>query len=405
MKFKYTAKTQRGEFQAGEIEAGSRETAISTLQGYSLVILRLEEERLVPWYGNLLAVFERVSVKELAMFTRQFATLLEAQVPLTDSLRTLFAQTTNVFLKEALFDVLSDVEAGAAISQAFSRHERIFSQFYVQMVRSAEITGRLQEVFLYLADYLESQAQLSARIKGAMIYPIFIFGLFAIVVAVMVGFVLPQLANVFRDAGVSFSQLPLTTQFLFRLGEFVPTYGPVVVVMLLVGGITVRFYLASPEGRNILDLFLFKIPVISDLARKIYLTRFAETTSVMIAGDIPIAQALEVTAEVVGNPRYQAILRGAADAVRRGELISDHLGRYPYDFPPLVTQMVSIGEKTGRIDDLLRRAAQFYSHEIERAMANLTELLQPVMIVILGIFVGLLIGAIILPIYQLAQTF
>lgn len=405
MKFLYTAKTQQGELQSGVMEAGSRETAIATLQGYGLVVLRLEEEAEATWYTRLLSSFRKVSVRDLSVFTRQFATLLEAQVPLTDSLRTLFSQTTNVFLKEAVFDVISDVEGGAALSQAFSQHPRIFSQFYVQMVRSAEITGRLQEVFSYLADYLESQARLNARVRSAMLYPVFIFGLFAVVAGVMVGFVLPQLAQVFRDAGVDFATLPPVTRFLFGLGNFAPTYGPVTLVVLIMSYFAIKVYFSTPEGQDVLAIFLFRIPLVGSLSRQIYLARFAETTSVMISGDIPIAQAIEIAAQVVGNSRYRQILDSAAEGVRRGELISESLNRYPDDFPPLVTQMIAIGEKTGRIDDLLRRASKFYGQEIERAMSNVTELLQPILIVILGVFVGLLISAVILPIYQLAQTF
>ncbi|MBI1975182.1 MAG: type II secretion system F family protein [Parcubacteria group bacterium] len=405
MKFSYTAKTQRGDVQTGVIEAGSRETAVSTLQGYGFIVMRLEEEVIVPWQEKILSFFQRVRVQELAMFTRQFATLLEAQVPLTDALRTLFTQTRNTFLKESIFDVLSDVEGGAALSQTFEKHAKVFSQFYVQMVRSAEITGRLQEVFVYLADYLESQAKLNSRVKSAMIYPVFIFGLFAVVVGVMVVFVIPQLGTIFEEVDVDFSQLPFATRILFSLGDFAPKYGVSFLVMILVGGFVFREYFSSDEGRNVLDLALFRVPIVGGLARKIYLTRFAETTSVMISGDIPIAQSLEIAADVVGNIRYQTILKGSADAIRRGELVSESLSRYPEDFPPIVTQMIAVGEKTGRLDELLRRVAQFHASEIERAMANLTELLQPIMIVILGVFVGLLIGAIILPLYRLAQAF
>lgn len=405
MKFTYTAKNQRGELQSGLVEAGSRDAAVATLQGYGLVVLRLQEEVILPWYLKLFGGVGRVSLKELAIFTRQFATLLEAQVPLVDSLRTMFQQTENVYLKEAIFDVISDVEAGAALSQAFSKHEGIFSRFYIQMVKSAEITGRLQEVFNYLADYYENQASLVSRIKGALIYPAFVFVLFVLVIAIMLTVVIPQLSRILEETGVEPGTLPLMTRFLFGLGDFSKNYGWVALVMILAGVWALRLYFRSEEGRTLIEMSVLSIPIVGELAKRVYLARFSETVSVMISGDIPVAQALEVGGEVVGNISYHETVEEVADAVRRGELISEALGRYPDKFPPLVTQMVAIGERTGRLDQLLGRAAKFYTREVEESLSSLTELLQPILIVILGVFVGLLIGAIILPIYQIAQTF
>jgi len=405
MKFTYTAKNQRGELQSGIVEAGSRDGAVATLQGYGLVVLRLQEEVILPWYLRFFGGISRVSMKEMAIFTRQFATLLEAQVPLVDALRTMFQQTQNVFLKEATFDVISDVESGAALSQAFSRHEGIFSHFYVQMVKSAEVTGRLQEVFEYLAAYFESQATLSAKIKSAMIYPVFVLALFVIVVAVMVTTVIPQLSRILLETGVELSTLPLASQFLFKLGNFFQNYLWVVLVVVLFSVWLLRFYFKSEEGRALLEVTILSFPIIGAIARQVYLARFAETVSVMISGDIPVAQSLEVGGDVVGNISYQEAVQEVANSVRRGELISEALSRFPDKFPPLIVQMIAIGEKTGRIDQLLARAAKFYAKEVEQSLSNITELLQPILIVILGIFVGLLIGSVILPIYQIAQTF
>jgi type IV pilus assembly protein PilC len=405
MKFLYTAKTEKGEVQTGVIEAGSREGALKTLQGFGLVVLQLREEKERPFYENIFGGLRRVGIRDVAIFTRQLATLLQAEVSLVDALRTMFRQTRNPYLKEAVFDVLSDVEAGASLSQAFSRHEVIFSQFFVAMVRSAEITGRLQEVFAYLADYLETQSALSSKIRGAMIYPAFVLALFLLVIAVMVLVVIPQLKLIFVESGLEFSRLPIVTRILFGLGDFVRKYGLAVVLSVLAGVFAIRSYFKSEEGKMLFDLAVLRLPYFGDIARKIYLARFAETTSVMIKGDIPVAQALEIAGDVVGNTQYRYLIFEAVEAVRRGELISQALERSEREFPALVTQMIAIGEKTGRLDELTHRVSEFYSREVERILANATELIQPILIVVLGIFVGLLIGAIILPIYQLAQTF
>lgn len=405
MKFLYTAKTQKGEVQTGVIEAGSREGAVSTLQGFGLVVLQIKEEKRRPLAERLLGGFRKVSAKDLSVFTRQLSTLLQAEVPLVDSLRTMFQQTQNTYLKEAVFDVLSDVEAGSSLSQAFSRHETVFSQFFVQMVRSAEITGRLQEVFAYLSDYLETQANVNAKIRGAMIYPIFVLGLFAMVIGVMVLVVIPQLRQVFFESGLESASLPFVTRVLFGLGDFVRAYGVALVISLVVAIFAIRAYFATAEGRTLWGLMILRLPYFGEIARKVYLSRFSETTSVMIKGDIPIAQALEIAGDVVGNVQYRYLIDEAAEAVRRGELISQALSRSEREFPALVTQMIAIGERTGRLDELMHRVSDFYSREVEQALSSITELVQPVLIVVLGVFVGLLIGAVILPIYQLAQTF
>lgn len=404
MKFSYTAKKQTGDLQTGIVEAGSREAAVATLQGYGLVVLRVQEEEARPWYLQLFAGIGHAGLRDMAIFTRQFATLLEAQVPLIESLRTLFQQAQNVYLKDAVFEVISDVESGSSLSQAFSRHENVFSRFYIQMVRSAEMTGRLQEVFTYLSDYYESQASLSSKVKSALIYPAFVFGLFAVVLTVMVVVVIPQLSRIFLDLETDPSRVPLVTKLLFGLGGFTQQYGWAILAMFIAAVVVLRLYFRSEEGRALLESSLIATPVIGSIARKIYLAQFAETLSVMISGDIPVGQALEVSGDVVGNIAYQESILESAEAVRRGELVSEALSRFPDKFPPLVVQMVAIGEKTGRMDELLGRAAKFYSREVERAMTNITELIQPVMIVVLGVFVGLLIGAVILPIYQIAQS-
>lgn len=405
MRFLYTAKTQKGEVQTGVIQAGSRESAVSTLQGFGLIVLQLQEEKGRPWYDFLFAGFRRASVRDISIFTRQLATLLEAEVPIVDSLRTMFQQTTSTYLKEAVFEVLSDVEAGSSLSQAFSRHESVFSQFYVQMVRSAEMTGRLQEVFLYLADYLEAQALISAKIRGAMIYPVFILVLFGGVVAVMILVVIPQLRQVFTESGLAIEELPFVTRILFGTGDFMSNYGIATLFSLVVAVFAVRAYFKTQEGKMLLDLTILRLPLFGEIARKVYLSRFSETTSVLIKGDIPVAQALEVAADVVGSYQYRYLIMEVAEAVRRGEQISQALSRSPGEFPPLVSQMIAIGERTGRLDDLMHRVSEFYNREVERVLANMTELIQPILIVVLGVFVGLLIGAIILPIYQLSQAF
>jgi type IV pilus assembly protein PilC len=402
MKFLYTAKTQKGEIQTGVIEAGSREAAISTLQGFGLVVLEINEQKRRSFFEDIFAGFRRVSLRDLSIFTRQLSVLLQAELPLVEALRTMFRQTQNVFLKEAIFDVVSEVEAGTPPSQAFSRHKEVFSEFFVQMVRSAEITGRLQEVFEYLAKYLDSQLSIAYKVRGALVYPIFVISLFVLVLSVMLIFVIPQLKLVFQDSGVEISTLPLLTRILFGLGDNLRLYAPSLVVALIIFIIGTKSYINTQEGKILWDAFKLKIPIFGEIMQKIYISRFSQTTSVMIKGDIPIAQALEISADVVGNEQYRFIILEAAEAVRRGELLSEAISKYEVEFPPLVSQMIAIGEKTGRLDELTDRISEFYMREVDQTLSNLTELLQPSLIVVLGLFVGLLMASVLLPIQQLA---
>jgi type IV pilus assembly protein PilC len=405
MKFSYSAKNEKGEIQSGLLEAFSEEGVIDLLQKSGLVILKIEKRKEDSWYLRLVSGFQKVSLKEIAVFTRQLATLFEAQITIIESLQTVYNQTTHPVLKEAIFGIYSDIEAGMSFSDSLTKHSRVFSSFYINMVRAAELTGRLDSALSYLADYYDAQAVINTKIRNAMIYPIFLLVLFAVVIGIMVVIVIPQLGNVILESGLTVEQLPLMTKILFGVGSFLQRYYVLTAAFFFGILLLLIKYFSSEEGQLLLGTVLLNTPILGGFLKKVFVSRFAETFGVLLRGNIPVAQALEISADVVGSSYYQEVIVEIAKRVRQGENISDLLLDYPEYFPPLVSQMLAVGEKTGRLEELLTKISRFYSREVEAMVNSLTEIIQPVLIVLLGVLVGGLIAAVILPIYQIAQQF
>jgi len=308
-------------------------------------------------------------------------------------------------LREVIFDMYSDIQAGLSFSDALAKYDKVFSPFYANMIKAAEMTGRLDSALLYLADYYEQQAYVNTKITNAMIYPVFILVLFVAVVAIMVTVVIPQLGTVILESGVTLDELPMMTQILFGAGSFFTKYIAVVVAVLLGLVVVLVRYFSSEEGKLLASTILLKLPVFGGFLQRMYVARFAETLSVLLKGGIPVASGLDIVAHVIGSVYYQEAVEQIAQGVRQGETISALLLKYPDYFPPLISQMVAVGEKTGRLEELLKKVALSYTREIESLINSLTEIIQPILIVALGVLIGGLIAAVILPIYQVAQRF
>lgn len=402
MKYKYNARTQEGELQTGYIDASSRDAAGNILTGHNLFILSLEEIEKTRWFDGILNFFNRVNVGDLMIFTRQFATLMESKISLGDSLRALHKQTKNPVLKEAIFGISADIDAGLFLSQAMERQGKIFSEFYINMVRTAEITGRLEEAMLFLADYIDKESMWRSRIRNALIYPIIVLILFLAVAVIMLTTVFPQIKPIFEDTGV---KLPFLTQIFLQGGSFILEWWLAIVFILVCLFFLLLDYFKSGEGKVVATELAMKMPIFGNLFKKIYVARFAESASVLIKGDIPITQAIEISGHAIDNIIYKDILHEVAEGVRRGELLSSLLAQNEYYFPALVGQMIAIGESTGRLNETLSRISAFYTREVNDVLNNLVELIQPILVAVIGIFVGLLFASILIPIYNLAQMF
>ncbi|NCN94884.1 type II secretion system F family protein [Candidatus Wolfebacteria bacterium] len=402
MKFRYNARTQQGELQTGFVEATNREAAAGILTGHNLFVLSLESSEKRHRYDFITGIFNRVKISDLMIFTRQFATLMESKVPLNTVLKTLYKQTNNQILKEAVFQISSDIGAGLSLSQAMERQKGIFSEFYLNMIRSAEITGRLEEAAQFLADYLEKESIWKSKIRSAMIYPVIVIIMFIAVAGIMVVVVFPQIAPVFEETGMD---LPVLTKIFLGAGSFIIQWWWAVLLILAVFIFVIADYFHTPEGEAVLDEISVKVPIIGNLFKKLYISRFAESTNILIKGGIPITQAIGISANAIGNVVYRDILLEMAEGVRGGELLSDLLAKNEYYFPILVSQMVAIGEGTGRLDYILSKVSDFYTREVNDALNNLVELIQPILIAGIGVLIGLLFASILIPIYNLAQAF
>jgi type IV pilus assembly protein PilC len=400
MKFLYKARTKEGELQVGNVEAPDQVSATNTLLSHGLFVLSVESRRDEEWYDRVLNFFKRVKLTQIMVFTRQFSTLLASQVSLSDALGSLYKQTEHPVLKESIYEISNDVQAGFSLSQALDKHTNVFSDFYINMVRSAEVTGRLSEVLEFLADYLEGQVAMQSKIKNALSYPIFVIILSFVVMGIIVTVVFPQIIPIFQDSNIA---VPWYTALLLSAGTFLNSWWWAMIFVLLGVLVVLINYFQTNEGRVVFDETIIRLPVLGNLFQKIYVARFAESTRVLIKGGLTIPQAVEISARTIGSSVYQELLAAASEDVRKGKLLSKVIEEKK-EFPPLVSQLIAIGESTGRLEELLQKVRDFYMREIEDTIENSISLIQPVLMVFVGVVVAFLFAGILLPLFSLTQT-
>jgi len=398
MEFLYQAKNQRGELIEGKIEAPSQDVAVNFLHQKELTVLSLDILERGLFAVDISALLERINKRDTVVFTRQLSTLIDADVPLVEGLRTIARQTEKAPFQKIINTIANSVEGGATLSDALSEFNNIFSDFYLSLVRAGEISGKLHDSLNYLADYLERSSALTSKIRGALAYPIFILLALGIVTTIMMTMVLPQLLEILLESGVK--DLPLTTRIIIAVTTFFNKYILVILVALAVIGVMLYNYLRTVEGKEWLDDLKLSVPKLGSIIRNLYLARFAETFSTLLKSGVSILESLEVTSEVIGNVIYKDYILEARDNVKRGGTMSEVFQKYK-EFPAMVTSMLSIGEKTGKTDFMLDNIFKFYKAEAENSIQNISQLLEPVLIMILGIAVGLLVAGILLPIYSL----
>lgn len=401
--FQYKARTEKGESRDGVIEASSEEAVLDLLQQTNLIITSLKKVN-----GGVGFDIQNIKInwtkgvrqKDIVVFSRQLATLFEARIPVVQALRTLGDETTRSALQKATNEITNDVSGGMALSQAMSKHPDIFTTFYVNLIRSGEESGKLEEVFTYLAEYLERSYYLTSKARNAMMYPAFILTAFIGVLIVMLVVVMPRLFSIFEETG---QELPFFTKLVIAVSNFLRAWGIFIFALLIAGGIALWRWALTPKGKEFFDGLQLKIPIIGALYRKLYMARLADNLRTLVVGGIPILRALEITGDVVGNTIFQKAISSAIESVRGGSTISAAFEKTP-EIPPLVTQMVKIGEATGKLDFILGSIAKFYQREVDSMVDNLVTLIEPVLIVILGGGVALLVAAVLVPLYSLVGT-
>lgn len=400
MKFRYQARDKDGKTQAGTIEASSNDAALELLGSHGLFVTLLERADEVPVWAREIELFNRVNMRDIMVFFRQLSVMFASQVPLIEALRTLANQEQNESFREKIYKISESVEGGTPLSSAMEAYPQIFSGFSVSMVKSGEASGKLSEVLAYLADHIEREYALLSKVRGALVYPIFVVAVSILVLVFLLTFVIPNLTRVLEASG---QELPLMTRLVIGTSNAARSWGWAVLVLLAGFGFYAWQAYKTEEGRQKAGKLILRIPLLGGLLRKVYVVRFAESISTLISSGLPITQALDITAEVLGNRAYQDILEEAKDAVRGGARISTVLQRHSKEFPPVITQMIAVGERTGTLGTVLESVVNFYRQETERSIANLVNILEPALIIFLGVVVGGIMASILLPIYQMAS--
>lgn len=397
MLFNYKAVTNIGEKKDGKIDAASRDLAIGVLQRKGLIVISVSEE------GERKALFKiflfnKVPMKEIVVMSRQIATLFEAQVSALKAFTLLAGNTENAQLSNTLTKIADDLQSGMSIADSFAKYPKVFSDFYVNMVRSGEETGKLMDVFSYLADYLDRQYRLTTKTKNALIYPSFVISVFILVMGLMFVFIIPKLSDIIKESG---QDIPFYTKIVMWISETLLHYGIFILIAIIIGIVYLYKLTRTDNGRTYLDRMKIRIPIFKTVFRKLYLSRMADNLDTMLSSGIPIVRAIDITSAVVGNSVYQNILKETSEAVKAGSLLSDALAKHP-EIPQMMSQMIKVGEETGSLGKILKTIGRFYSREAEEAVDTLVTLIEPIMIVILGLGVGTLLASVLMPIYNIA---
>jgi len=399
MKYKYKARNQAGEVQEGFVEASTQANAIPVLQQHNLVVVSIEPAGESGIFSGLSRVWEGISAKEFVIFSRQLAVMIEAKVPLVAAFKSIATQTTNPYFSKVLFMVLADIDEGKSLSECLKRHPTVFSELYINMVQSGEVSGNLQKSLEDLANNIEKNYALTQKIKGVLYYPAFILSAFFVVGFVMLTFVIPKLMGIIRETN---AKLPISTKVLIATGDFMQKWWWAVLIAIVAGIIGLIYYLRTEDGKREFDVIELKIPIIKKVLQYVYLARFSENLSTLVRSGLPIVSALQISGRVVGNSLFEADILEAAEKVKTGGTVSEVLATKP-NFPSIMVQMMQVGEETGKLDTTLEAMSKFYSREADQMVSNLSSIIEPVLIVILGIGVGTLVFSIIIPIYNIAQ--
>jgi type IV pilus assembly protein PilC len=405
MLFNYKAIDNANIQREGTVEAPTVDAAISAVQKRGYTLISIDEtgdsDGILGALNIQFTLFRAVSNKEVVILSRQIATLFQAQVSPLRIFRLLSAEMENPQLKIALNQVVEDLQAGSSISRALAAHSDIFSSFYVNLVRAGEESGSLEKSFDYLADYLDRQYEVVSKARNALVYPAFVVGIFIIVMAMMLTLVIPSITKILVESG---QELPIYTRIVMGVSDFFVNYIGIMVILLGFGGAALWRFKQTEVGQRTLDELLISIPYLGDLQRKLLLTRICDNMSTMLASGISIVQALEVTADVVDNMVYKEIIDSALIEVKGGRSFADTLSEYP-EIPGILSQMAKVGEETGSLGSILSTLANFYRREVNNAVDTLIGLIEPAMIVFLGLGVGVLLASVLMPIYNLSSSF
>src|SRR5256714_5658190 len=391
--YTYSARAINGELKNATIDAPSREEAVAQLRKQRLNVVKIDEATKKKKGG-------KVPMRDIVIFTRQFSTMINAGLPLVQALDILATQSENQSLKDVTRAVVFDVESGNTVADALRKHPNAFSELYVNMVAAGEAGGILDTILMRLATFLEKNDALVRKVKGAMIYPTVIMSVAAIAIVVLLIFVIPVFENMFGSVGLA---LPLPTRIVIGASRFLKAYWWVLGAVIIVGAYMFKKYYASSSGKLVIDRLMLKMPVLGDVLRKSAVSRFTRTLGTLISSGVSILEGLEITAKTAGNRVIQDAIMQSRSSIAGGDTIAQPLQKSKV-FPPMVISMIAVGEQTGGLDEMLSKIADFYDEEVDAAVSNLLSLLEPIMIVFLGVIVGGMVVAMYLPIFDMINA-
>jgi type IV pilus assembly protein PilC len=394
----WEGKTKTGEVKRGEVEAPDEAAVQQRLRAMALANVKIKKKPMqinfkLPGMGG-------ISQKDLVIFTRQFATMIDAGLPLVQCLDILGTQLDNLAFRDVLMKVKNKVESGSTLADALGDHPKVFDTLYVQLVAAGEIGGILDTILNRLSQYIEKNEKLKSKVKGAMVYPSVVLVVALGVTVVLLLFVTPTFEKMFKDFG---GAMPAPTQFIIDLSKWLQHYGVYLLIGLIGAVAGFRAYLNWPKGREQWDAFVIRTPIFGNLIRKVAVARFTRTLGTMISSGVPILDAMEVVAKTAGNSVVEKAIRYTKEKISEGKTIVQPLAETKV-FPPMVVQMIGVGEATGAMDQMLTKIADFYDDEVDAAVAALTSLIEPVMMVVLGGVVGGFLVAMYLPIFSIAGS-
>jgi type IV pilus assembly protein PilC len=398
MLFRYDAVDNDGNKKTGKIDAVSKDVAVSSLQRRGLVVSKVERAEKKPFWQKDITLFEHISNRDVVVLSRQIATLFEAQVSPLRVFRLLAEESDDPAIKKRLAAVADDLQAGNTIAKSLEKHPDMFSDFYVNMVRAGEETGNLEKSFSDLADYLERTYELMSKARNALIYPAFVITTFIVVMVLMLTIVIPRLKDILQDTG---GDLPIYTTAVIGISEFLVNYGIFLLAGLLLAAVGVWRYINTEEGRLVVSELKYSVPYVGSLYRRLYLSRLADVLATSLTSGIQVVRGLEISKSVISDRTYEDILDVAISDVKGGSSLSQSLGQYD-EVPGVMTGMMKVGEETGELGYILKTLSKFYRREVENAVDNLVNLIEPMMIVLLGLGVGFLLASVLLPLYNIS---
>lgn len=399
--YKYLATKTNGRSKKGNMVAISENEVVARLNALELKVNSLIDIT-NTFESKFLRFIAPITQKDLVIFTRQFSVMISASMPVVEALMVLIDQTNNISLKTMVADIALEVDSGSFLSDSFAKRPKIFSDFAVNIIRSGETSGKLDEVLDYLADEMEKNYDINAKIKGAMIYPIFVISALVAVGIILMVYVIPNLTSILTETD---AQLPMATRIIVAISGFLQKYLILVLAFIVALVFAFRFYKKTDSGKRYIDLMKLKMPIFGKLFKYIYLMRFARSLATLLKGGVTITKSLEIVAKVINNEIYKELILETLESINDGNpfsLVFDQNGKY---IPKMVPQMIAVGERTGKMEDVLEKINDFYSRESSNMLDNLSKLMEPIIMVIMGVGVGIMVAAVLLPMYNLASQF